>query len=201
MTAQTDELEQKLLGEEAPKAKPKRKVNTEAFSDEPSRELSELERHLMFGQDDIFINDNGMLDKAEAVVKTLNGAEAMKFLGLPPRDHNMLMRDAASPKEKNDFVRIHRKFKPLIEEYISEGKSPKKLFWDNIKIRVWKVENVGRMTGTGTNSHVEATKYAGDVYTGAALQVFLSPVLSSRRPHQYRVQLLEVKVTEDMDRV
>ena len=189
MALAKEDIENRLIQEEPPKGKAKRNAQEKKLQDN----LSELELDLMLASDGIDFGEDGLFSVPQPVVKTLSGEDAAKFLGVPFRKHGILQR--------GDYSRIYKKFKPLITQYIGEGRSPKKLFWDNIKIRVWKKKNIGKMTGKGTLSATKPCKYSGDIFTGKALSIYLSEVEHSTRSMDYIVQLLEVNVTEDMESV
>lgn len=136
----------------------------------------------------IYMDDDGLFKRKQASTYELTGDAAMRFLGLPPRKHNLLT--------MFDHRKIHKRFGNIIEEYIKTGQNQNELFWKNLRIRVWNVKNIGQFTAH--TKHSPSVEYAGDVFAGNALEGFLPNEEKSNRYNEYRVQLLSVTVTEDM---
>lgn len=165
----------------------------ERLEQETSDKISDMELDLVLLGDGIDLDEDGLLTRQSGIVKTLEGAEAASFLGVPTRKSMILQR--------GDYARIHRKFKPLLKEYTARGLSTSRLFWKNITVRVFKRSEIGKVTSMGAVSGVTPKRYAGTIFDGTALKIYLSEVKSSTRSQDYIVQLLSVKVTEDMESV
>ena len=190
--AKEKDLEQQLIPDPPQDVRGKRKARKEI----QDTQVENLDMSL-----DFQLTEEEILNDPSRVVKTLQGAEACAFLGVPYRCGKLGDKAFTSVLRQWDHRKIGKKFKALTEEYLSEGKSPKKLFWDNITIRVWRKKNLFKRSGSGTLSTATPQLYNGDVYTGHAIQIFLPNVKNSQRPNDYIVELVSVKVTEDMDSV
>lgn len=157
--------------------------------------LDEITRALlsMSESDDFYIDDNGCYVGREPVNKLLAGEEAMQFLGLPPRQHQLLMR--------GDVRRIYEKFKPVLERYIKDGEDPKEQFWKHITIKVWKISNIGKqlkVPDETSTKQFSPLAYAGDIFNGRTLEGFLPEEARSTRHSEFKVQLISINATEDM---
>lgn len=132
------------------------------------------------------------------VARTLEGPEACQFLGIPVRKHFHL--------QKGDYSRIARKFEGYLKHLRKQGNEA--LFWERIKVRVWKKANVDKITDQGFVGKLippspwvkadEPTRYQGDVRDGNAISQYLAEYKHSTKRYQYILELLAVDVTEDM---
>lgn len=149
------------------------------------------------GEDGVlFFNEDGTMGRNSQTVKKLEGAEAMVFLNLKPRQYNIL--------KKGDLSKIRIKFKDLFERWIKEnkqGRNEDRLFWDQIRVRVTNKANVGKMTRECPSAGIEAAPYNGDIYTGDAIKNFLPETKYSNAADQYILQLLSIVVTEELENV
>lgn len=150
-----------------------------------SKNTESVGKELFSAQDEeVFFDEEGTAHKPAEETRVLTGDDAMKFLGLPEnRPHQQL--------RQGDFARITARFNPLIIKYIRQGDDVKKLFWKNIRIRVWHVDNVDQKTA-------DNKPYSGLVYYGDVIETFIPQEKKSTAHEQYKVQLIDVKVTEDM---
>lgn len=153
-------------------------------------------KNTITSEDGIYQDEHGNYRKQKKKVYTLEGDEAMKFLGLPPRKHNLLV--------MFDHRRIGLHFDVWIKNIIKAGGNQNDLFWKNLKIRVWKNANIGEETEEYFEKHTDKTYapqvYRGEIFAGNALEGFLPNEQKSARYHEYKVQLISVTVTEDMER-
>ena len=174
------------------------KASSKAESSATQAPFDDITRALlsMSESDNFYIDDNGCYIGREAVQKLLLAEEAMQFLGLPTRSHQILMR--------GDVRRIYEKFKPLLERYIKDGEDPKDVFWKHITIKVWKVSNIGKQLNCpdeskeNRHSHFLPTHYTGDIFNGRTLEGFLPEEARSTRHTEFKVQLISINATEDM---
>lgn len=150
------------------------------------------------GDDTIYMDEFGNYQAPEKVSKVFTGPEALKFLGLNPNQKFGVLKEG-------DHKRIYQHFKNLLVTWAKDGKDLNELFWNNLTIKVWKKSNVGKMTPAvkGKGYSCESTLYQGDVFKGSALESFLPNAdkngrFSSERYREYKVQLLEVRATEEM---
>lgn len=152
---------------------------------------------LEVGEDGVlFFNEDGTMGRSSKVVKKLEGSEAMVFLGLKPRQYNIL--------KKGDLSLIRWKFKHLFEQWIKEnkpGRTEDHLFWNQIRVRVTNKSNVGKLTRGCPSIGLEPSAYNGDIYTGDAIKNFLPETKYSNAADQYILQLLSIVVTEELENV
>lgn len=66
--------------------------------------------------------------------RDLAGSAAMAFLGLPERTGNRV--------QFGDVDKIHKRFKPFLEQLSETGKSTEEGFWAHLKFRVYNSENL-----------------------------------------------------------
>lgn len=147
-------------------------------------------------EDTLFFNEDGVIERQTKITKKLEGKAAMEFLNLPTRPLNRL--------KKGDLSRIRWKFKDLFEKWVKEnkqGRSEDKLFWNQIRVKVWNKANAGLLTRGCPSAGIEPALYNGDIYTGEAIKTFLPETRYSNAGDQYILQLLSIVVTEELENV
>lgn len=177
------DLETQLLGEEGLK-----RVSLQELELADEMESSDEEV--------LFFNEDGVMERQKKTTKKLEGRDAMEFLNLPTRPLNRL--------KKGDLNRIRIKFKDLFERWIKEnkqGRNEDKLFWNQIRVKVWNKANAGLLTRGCPTLSIEPALYNGDIYTGEAIKTFLPETRYSNAGDQYILQLLSIVVTEELENV
>lgn len=184
--APADDLEAALLPEGAPPE----------VADDPYFSLENV------GDDPTYfaLDDDG---RDPVIRNVLTGEAACQFLGIPVRPHFHLKR--------GDYSKVYWKFKPLFDRWMNNKakfQDPDRLFWKNIKVRVWNKANLEKLSskeivgkriqafplGTGLSDN----RYAGEIYDGSAFSTFLSETANAHKYREYFLQLVSVTVTEDM---
>ena len=144
-------------------------------------------------EDILFFNDDGTIGRNEQVRQLFEGRNAMKFLGLPERPHNVLT--------KGDLSRIRWKFKSAFDKWISEnvkGRNENSLFWDQMRVRVVNKKYAGKPTRACPAAGIPAGVYTGDILTGEAIKTFLPETVYSNAKDNFIIQLLSISVTEEL---
>jgi len=147
-------------------------------------------------EDTLFFNEDGVIERQLRKTKKLEGKEAMSFLDLPLRPLNRL--------KKGDLSRIRNKFKDLFERWIKEnkpGRNEDKLFWNQIRVKVWNKANAGKYARGCPSAGIEPALYNGDIFTGEAIKAFLPETKYSNAGDQYILQLLSIVVNEELENV
>ncbi len=181
--AKKQDIEMQLLGEDQA-----RRVTVQ--------DLELADQMAVSDDETIFINDDGTFSRQTKPYKKLEGAEAMAFLNLPPRQFNLL--------KKGDLHRIRWKFKDWFEQIVREnkpGRNENKLFWDNIRVRVVNKQYAGKETRGIPSLGVAPGTYNGDILTGEAIKTFLPETSRSNADGKFIVQLLSIKVSEELENV
>lgn len=182
--AQKKDIESQLLGDEI---EPKR-ISVQELEAALAMEVSDEET--------LFFNEDGTVGRNAKTTKKLEKAEAMAFLNLPTRKHNVM--------RKGDLSLIRWKFKGLFEKWILEnqpGRNEDKLFWDQMRVRVINKKQAGLPTRGCPSAGIAPGVYSGDILTGEAVKAFLPETRFSNAGDDYIVQLLSMTVTEELESV
>jgi hypothetical protein len=182
-------------------AKAKQDLESQFFGEETIKRVSvqelELADQLEVSEDEtLFFNEDGTMGRSTKATKRLEGAAAMEFLNLPPRQYNRL--------RKGDLSRIRWKFKDLFELWIKEnkrGRNENKLFWDQIRVRVINKTEAGKPTRGVPSLGIEPGVNNGQIFSGEAIKTFLPETKYSNAGDQYILQLLSIVVTEELESV